>query len=735
MKHFCVLFFIFCNLISLNLFAKLPNDSNDSLKRLIINALKNTTKPPDTLTIGRIDKLAEGYFESFPDSTLYYGKLEIKLSKKINYPLGIADGNVQLASVNTFRCDYSESAKNYTAALNIYLQLHNSHGISTSYIGLGRIQDYLGNYDNAISLFNKALALILKTHNEVDEAECYNMMGVTYDNKGEFSKSLDCYFKSLIINIKHKNDLAAADKYSNIGVVMQELELYPKALDYYNRAYRLWKKLDDKQGISVATQNIGETLIAQKKYKQSIGYLNTASVLFHQLGDQDGISLVDFDFGLYYYYTNRIDSAIHYLNLSLLSAKQNKIKYNKANAYVGLALVYNLEKDYKRAYNYAVKAQHTGNNLGSLSVKADATLQVSKALAGLKQFEEAYNQHKLYVALRDSIDKNESIHKVMLYNLEIDFEKTKKELADKQNLKENIYQQKIQRQESENQVYAIIIGIMAVLVVVYYRGKRKQQKINALLAEKNVEVLSQQEDLNSQATKLNELNLLKDRLIGVLAHDLRAPISTLRGLFTLMIDASITREEFIEMTPRVFNTLEHTSDFLDTLLFWINSQVDHSEKNVKNFHINNVVSRELTHMDDKLLQKNIKVNVKIAPDAIALADPNSVRIVIHNFLTNAIKFSNRDSIIEISARVEDDERVIFCLKDHGIGMTEEYLDNLFKNRVNSTVGTENESGTGMGLLFCKDLIEKNKGTIWVKSSLGVGTQLCFSLPLGIEVVV
>jgi len=735
LKHCCALFFIFFNLVSFNLFAKLQNNSNDSLKRLILNALKNTTKPPDTLTIGRINKLADGYFESFPDSTLYYGNLAIKLSKKINYPLGIADGTVQLATVNTFRGNYTESAKNYTLALNIYLQVHNSHGISISYIGLGRVQDYLGNYDNAINLFNKALALIAKTRNEEDEAECYNMMGVTYDNKGEFSKALDSYFKSLIINIKRKDDLAAADKYSNIGVVMQELELYPKALDYYNRSFQLWKKLDDKQGISVATQNIGETLIYQKKYKEAIGYLNTASALFHQLGDQDGISLVDYDLGLYYYYTNHTDLAIHYLNLSLLSAKQNKIKYNKANAYVGLALVYNLEKDYQRAYNYAVNAQHTANNLGSLNIKADATLQVSKALAGLKQFEDAYNQHKLYVALKDSIDKNESIHKVMLYNLEIDFTKKKKELTDQQNLKENIYQQKIQRQESENQVYAVIIGIMTVLVVVYYRGKRKQQKINALLAEKNIEVLSQQEDLNDQATKLNELNLLKDRLIGVLAHDLRAPISTLRGLFTLMIDASISREEFIEMTPRVFNTLEHTSDFLDTLLFWINSQVDNSEKNVKSFYINDVVSRELTHMEDKLQQKNIKVNVKIKPDAIALADPNAVRIVIHNFLTNAIKFSNRDSIIEISAKAEDGERVTFCLKDHGVGMTEEYLENLFKNRVNSSVGTENESGTGMGLLFCKDLIEKNKGTIWVTSSLGVGSQLCFSLPLGIEVVV
>ncbi|NNU33621.1 hypothetical protein HK413_04685 [Mucilaginibacter sp. S1162] len=112
---------------------------------------------------------------------------------------------------------------------------------------------------------------------------------------------------------------------------------------------------------------------------------------------------------------------------------------------------------------------------------------------------------------------------------------------------------------------AAVILILAIIALVYYVAKSKQQKINALLA-------AQQADLNTRAAKLNELNILKDRLIGVLAHDLRAPISTLRGLFNLMIDTSISTEEFIAMTPKVFNTLEHTSDFLDTLLFWINSQ-------------------------------------------------------------------------------------------------------------------------------------------------------------------
>ncbi len=721
MKPYFAILIIF-NLAALNLFAKQQNRSTDSLKSLVVASLKSQARP-DTLTISRINKLAKEYFASYPDSALYYGNLEIKLSKQINYKKGIADGLAHLADVNTFRGDYVTSAQNYNAALQLYRQINNVPGICASYHGLGYIQDYLGNYDTAISLYNKALALSIKTGDEEDQSECYNLLGITYDSKGDYSKALDSYFKSLFIDIKRKDDLSAANKYNNIGFIMQRLELYPKALNYYNRAFTIWKKHNDQQGISTACQNIGETLLAQRKLPEAIIYLRKASVIFHKLGDTDGINLIYYDLGMYNYYSNRIDSAVYYLNLSLTAATKNKIPFNLANANIGLALVYNLQQKYQQAYNYALQAQNIGIKVNSLSIKTDAALALSKALAGLKRFEKAYHQYELYSVLKSDLKHNESVYKIMLYNLELDFVKKQKDLADNQRQKEKIYQQKIAKQTTENLVAAAVILILAIIAIAYYLAKSKQQKINALLA-------AQQADLNTQAAKLNELNILKDRLIGVLAHDLRAPISTLRGLFNLMIDTSITTEEFIAMTPKVFNTLEHTSDFLDTLLFWINSQVDLAEDRTTNFGLIDIVNRELLHLEDKLKQKNITTNINVADNAVAYADPNSVRIVVHNFLTNAIKFSNRNGLIEISAWLEDDERVSFCLKDNGVGMTTEYLNTLFKRQVTSATGTENESGTGMGLLFCKDLIEKQKGKIWAKSNVGAGTELCFILPAG-----
>src|SRR6185312_9588675 len=123
-----------------------------------------------------------------------------------------------------------------------------------------------------------------------------------------------------------------------------------------------------------------------------------------------------------------------------------------------------------------------------------------------------------------------------------------------------------------------------------------------LLKIKNMVVSDQRTDLDEQAHKLNELNTLKDRLISILAHDLRAPLSTLRGLFNLLQDESLSHEELLDMIPPVIKKLDYTSDFLDTLLFWINSQMENFNNNVKAFNVKDIVAHEAENFHEQALQ-------------------------------------------------------------------------------------------------------------------------------------
>jgi signal transduction histidine kinase len=186
----------------------------------------------------------------------------------------------------------------------------------------------------------------------------------------------------------------------------------------------------------------------------------------------------------------------------------------------------------------------------------------------------------------------------------------------------------------------------------------------------------------------------------------------------------------LEMIPGVLKKLEYTSDFLDTLLFWINSQMENFESSAKNFFVKDIVAFEADNYQEQAALKGIRLIDSVPDDVVASADPNSIRIVIRNLITNAIKFSREGDTIEIVAEREDTENYVITVKDTGTGMSEEQLKKLFKSKVNSKAGTNNESGTGMGMLFCKDLVERCSGRIWVNSKPGEGTAFSFTVPTG-----
>ncbi|OJW14917.1 tetratricopeptide repeat protein [Mucilaginibacter sp. 44-25] len=710
--RYLLIFFVFCSGVAV---AKPPDEGVDSLKKLL-NISAAPVLASDTTTINRINELADHYYESIPDSSTYYAQVAVGLANQSGYKKGEAAGNNILGRVNSFNGKYDEAQKNYNTALQIYTTLNNQLGISESYMGLGRVQDFLGNYDKAIGYFHLALAIRKKLNNPLEIAHCYAIIGITYDNKGDFNKALDNYFHSLTIDLRLNNQLAAADNYCNIGVVMQHLELYAKALEYFNKANALWLKLDDKQGISTAYQNIGEVLLAQKQYNKALGYFKEAGAMYHELGDEEGIGLIYYNIGLYHFHTGRIDSALQYLNHAVAYSKKSRIPYNVVNAYIGLATVYNQQKDFVNAEKYALLARETADKLQSLNMHADAVLQLSIAYAGLNNFREAYAQHSLYLRLQDSLKSDVSLQKLSSYNQMLNFEANQR----KASLKEKYLMEKLAQQRRTNIVYGIIILVVTIMLIFYYNAKRKQYEANAQLAEKNKEVIE-------QAEKLNDLNHLKDRLIGILAHDLRAPLSTLRGVFSLLTSKDLTTDEFMAMVPKVFVKLEQTSDFLDTLLFWINSQVDNIEDTTVSFCLCDVVDEELTILDEQFRLKNITPVNSVNKDHTVLADPKSIRIVIHNLLTNAIKFSHCNSEIHIAATCLDNS-IKFSVQDYGVGMNASQLKKLFAGKMVSQLGTLNERGTGMGMVFCKDLIEKYNGTIYSESEPGKGTIFSFILP-------
>ncbi len=237
-----------------------------------------------------------------------------------------------------------------------------------------------------------------------------------------------------------------------------------------------------------------------------------------------------------------------------------------------------------------------------------------------------------------------------------------------------------------------------------------------------------------QAKELVALNKLKDRLFSIISHDLRSPLLNLFDIIKMMDDDLITPQEFSILIPQLSKNVGYTSDLLENLLYWSKSQLQGEV--VKPVIINvKAMSENVLHLIERsITEKQINVNNNIDEGSTIYADQDMIQLVIRNLISNAVKFSNRNGKINISS-FSDGQFTRLCVEDDGVGISVEDLNKLFEIETFTTRGTDNEQGTGLGLLLCKDFIEKNNGRIWVESALLKGSKFFIELPEAVEKII
>lgn len=237
-----------------------------------------------------------------------------------------------------------------------------------------------------------------------------------------------------------------------------------------------------------------------------------------------------------------------------------------------------------------------------------------------------------------------------------------------------------------------------------------------------------EELLKKQSDELSNLNHLKDKMFSIIAHDLRGPIMNLKEIMSVFDQKLISEEELKTHLPVINTEIKTTSALLENLLYWSRTQLKGERINPDYLNLKLISIVQLNLLDSQLNDKKLIINNNIAENVIVYADKNMIELVVRNLLSNAIKYCNPQDQITLSAKLDYDKYIIE-IEDTGIGIEEKNISKLFGMNNYSTVGTNSERGTGIGLLLCKEFIEKNKGTIWVRSELGKGSVFGFTLPI------
>ena len=239
------------------------------------------------------------------------------------------------------------------------------------------------------------------------------------------------------------------------------------------------------------------------------------------------------------------------------------------------------------------------------------------------------------------------------------------------------------------------------------------------LKDNNDKLLEQKQIIESQTEHLKAINSTKDRLFSIIAHDLRSPLASVKGILLLLEDESLSQTEFLEISKYLEQSVDNIHGMLENLLIWSLSQMGGIKPKMKKVGLFEVVQESIELFGNIALQKQITLTNEISKDATVYIDENNLKAIIRNLLNNALKFTPQHGIITFNETLRNDF-VELSISDSGVGIKKEDLSTIF-SKPKLSQGTEGEKGTGLGLALCKDLIELNGGKIEVFSEYGKGT--------------
>jgi signal transduction histidine kinase len=451
--------------------------------------------------------------------------------------------------------------------------------------------------------------------------------------------------------------------------------------------------------------------------------------------------------GLYDQALKTINKAIKIREESGNERQLTVSKFNRADILMSMGDFINAEPDIMNLYDYGmandkIRAINALEKLVELKMK---TAKASQAIAYAKEamllheekpFSESmieiYQMMYQYYFEKGNITESKKFFELLEKEKEIlNTERTKNYLAALTIKKQkdeiaSLYREK-ELMEINNRfklylsfVLLLLVFTMFVVFAFYYRYYQKEKKNLSQLIEKQTQI-------EAQAIELDRLNIVKDKIFSILAHDLKAPLDSLWGMVKLIDEENLSQEEFEEYLPLISQNLGNNSMLLENLLIWSRSQMKGMNVQLSRLNLHKLVGENIRFLLSSGYFKGQLIANYIPKDIEVEVDKNMIDIVFRNLLTNSLKFTREGEQIVVDL-IESENVLTVSVSDQGTGISEEGLKKLFGNEFHSTNGTHQEKGTGLGLILTKEMVQKNKGRIWAESTLGQGSTFCFTLP-------
>ncbi len=685
------------------------NDEHDDQ----VDSLRDLVAQPelgDSLRMNALLELAWSIRSSNPASALEYAREGLALAEEKEYPLVVGRALTDIGLIYWRMGNFSMAYDFFLEARQIQERERDHFGYARTLASMGIVFSGQGYYDNALEHYFMALRYYEDMDSIARTASVLNNIGTAYHRQGNYELAEEYHMRSMAIKEEFGDEQGKAFSLNNLGHVSQQRGHYTRALEYYMESLEIRERYKDTREMAATLRNIGLLYHQKESYTEAIDNLTRSRDLYSEVDDQRGVARVYHHLGEVYVSIGRLYTARDYFRESLKLARE-------------------LDLPALMSDNYA--------RLGSV-------------MASLGNYQSAYRYQQEHLALQDSIYDQETQRRVIEMQMMYDRERKENEIELLRKTNE-ISALNLEKQRQFRNFLLLFLGLILILMLLVYSRFRMTTRANKMLEAQKAEISrnnTQLKELNArlleQKQKVEELNRklqesekhlietnkTKDKFFSIISHDLRNPFASIVS-FSRILKRDIQdldKDELQELALELDKSVVKISNLLENLLQWSRSQTGKITFNPEFFELKDIIRDNINLFSANAREKGIEINDKVNEQLVVWGDVNMTNTIIRNLLSNAIKYTDSGGSVELLSD-EQNGMVEISVADDGTGISGEDQKKLFRvDSVYTTHGTHDEKGSGLGLLLCKEFVEKQGGTIRLSSRKGKGSVFTFSIP-------
>ncbi len=694
----------------------MPSSSRVNLDSLL--EIIESTESSDSLVFEAYFLLAWELKSLNPGQSLNFAKQSLEIAERMNKQGKVADALSSIGVIYWQMGNFNMALDYHLEAQSIYTKIEDEIGIARTNTNIGIIFSDQSYYENALDYFFRALRIYEQNDHLIGMAVVMNNIGMVYEHQKDFEMARSYHLQSLEIKVEQNDIKGMSFSYNNLGLVYQGLGDMEQAREYFYKALEIRETLNDKREIANSLSNLGYLYYLLQNNDNARTYLQRAIKLYKDVEDKSGIAKTYNYLGMLYLQNGNLAQASISFNNSMRIAREIGLKRMLTENYLGLARLNAQQGNYQNAFRFQER----------------------------------------YITIRDSIYSEDSRRKIAELQIMYDREKKEREIELLRKNEQITFLSSQRDRLLRNFLIAGVVLIMISLFLIYNRfliaknsnlllekQKNEIEENNKKLVALNHNLLEQKkkyEELNHQLNISNhklkesekhliEVNATKDKFFSIISHDLRNPFAAIVSFSRILKRdiSSMSMQELKDLALELDKSVLKINNLLENLLQWSRTQTGKIKYRPEYIAIHEIVKDNLLLFKNNALEKQITLVDKVDDDTPVWADKNMTDTVIRNLLSNALKYTDLNGEIVISSEIKD-HKVFISIEDNGVGMTEESQKKIFRiDTLHSTYGTMDEKGSGLGLLLCKEFVEKQGGAIGFESELNKGTTFTFSLPL------